>query len=59
MSENIALNEIVINLFAAQPLGVLATQAHGQTYCNIVAFTPTDDLRYLLIATPRGTSKYN
>lgn len=58
MSENTALNQIVRSLFAAQPLGILATQGNEYPYCNIVAFTPSDDLRYLLIATPRGTSKY-
>ena len=46
MSENTALNEVVRNLFAAQPLGILATQGNGYPYCNIVAFTPSDDLRY-------------
>jgi hypothetical protein len=59
MSTNAPLHDIVRSLFAAQPLGILATQGKGYPYCNIVAFTPSDDLRYLLIATPRGTSKYN
>ena len=59
MSTNTTLNDIVRNLFAAQPLGILATRGSGYPYCTIVAFTPSDDLRYLLIATPRGTSKYN
>jgi len=59
MSTNTTLNDIVRNLFTAQPLGILATQGNGYPYCTIVAFTPSDDLRYLLIATPRGTSKYN
>jgi len=58
MSENQALNHIVRTLFAAQPLGILATQGSGYPYCTIVAFTPSDDLKYLLIATPRSTSKY-
>ena len=34
-----SLNEIVRSLFAAQPLGILATQADRHPYCNIVAFT--------------------
>ena len=59
MSENTALNHIVRNLFAAQPLGILATQTQGQPYCNIVAFTASEDLRSLLIATPRFTTKYH
>ena len=59
MSATEALNDIVRSLFAAQPLGILATQGNEYPYCTIVAFTPSDDLRRLLIATPRGTSKYN
>ena len=59
MSTNTILNDIVRSLFAAQPLGILATQAHGQPYCNIVAFTASEDLRSLIIATPRFTTKYH
>ncbi|MBN2108670.1 MAG: pyridoxamine 5'-phosphate oxidase family protein [Deltaproteobacteria bacterium] len=58
MSENSALNQIVRALFEAQPVGILATQSDRHPYCNIVAFTPSDDLRSILIATPRFTSKY-
>jgi hypothetical protein len=58
MSKNPALSQIVRKLFAAQPLGILATQGNGYPYCHIVAFTPSDDLKCLLIATPRSTSKY-
>ena len=59
MSINDPLNDIVRSLFEAQPLGILATQAHGQPYCNIVAFTASEDLRSLFIATPRFTTKYH
>jgi hypothetical protein len=59
MSTAPALSEIVRSLLASQPLGILATQAHGEPYCNLVAFTPSDDLKALLIATPRFTAKYN
>ena len=59
MSTIAALNEIVRSLLASQPLGILATQAHENPYCNLVAFTPSDDLKALLIATPRFTAKYN
>ena len=58
MSENSGLNQIVRTLFAAQPVGILATQSDRHPYCNIVAFTPSDDLQSILIATPRFTSKY-
>ena len=59
MSINATLHDLVRSLFAAQPLGILATQAQGQPYCNIVAFTASEDLRSLLIATPRFTAKYH
>lgn len=58
MATDIDLRETVRSLLAAQPLGILATQGHGQPYCNLVAFTPSDDLKSLLIATPRATAKY-
>ena len=58
MSKNTELNQIVSDLFAAQPLGILATQGNGNPYCTIIAFTPSDDLKSLLIATPRFTNKY-
>ena len=59
MSTEAELIEIVRGLLAAQTLGILATQAPAQPYCNLVAFTPSDDLKALLIATPRRTAKYN
>jgi len=58
MSKDQALHQIVQKIFAAQPLGILATQGNGYPYCTIVAFTSSDDLKALLIATPRSTSKY-
>jgi len=59
MSTVAAQTAIVRELFASQALGILATQAPAQPYCNLVAFTPSDDLKTLLIATPRFTAKYN
>ena len=58
MSEAASLNDLVRRLFAAQPVGILATQSARHPYCNIVAFTPSDGLGALLIATPRFTSTY-
>ncbi len=58
MSIDENLNTIVRSLFAAQPVGILATQSDHHPYCNIVAVTAADDMRHLLIATPRFTSKY-
>ncbi len=37
---------------------VLATQYDGQPHASLMAFTPIDGLRYLVIATYRNTMKY-
>lgn len=37
---------------------VLATDAHGQPYTSLVAFTLTPDAMGLLFATPKKTTKY-
>lgn len=58
MATDIDIRAAVGSLFADQRLGILATQGRGHPYCNLVAFTPADDLGSLLIATPRDTAKY-
>ena len=45
-------------LFQTQRLGVLATQAGGQPYTSLVAFSSSDDLKSLLFVTGRATRKY-
>jgi len=45
-------------LFSSQRLAVLSTHSQGQPYASLVSFVATDDLRYLLFATSRGTRKY-
>ncbi|HOD67095.1 MAG TPA: pyridoxamine 5'-phosphate oxidase family protein [candidate division Zixibacteria bacterium] len=45
-------------LLADQFYGVLCTRGDGQPYGSMVAFACSDDLRYLVFATPRGTTKY-
>ena len=37
---------------------ILATQYDGQPHASLMAFTPVDGLRYLIIATYRNTMKY-
>lgn len=39
-------------------LAVLATQYEGQPHASLMAFTPFDGLRYIILATYRGTRKY-
>ena len=37
---------------------ILATQYDGQPHASLMAFTPVDGLRYLIMATYRNTMKY-
>jgi nitroimidazol reductase NimA-like FMN-containing flavoprotein (pyridoxamine 5'-phosphate oxidase superfamily) len=46
-------------LLASQKLAVLSTEEQGQPYSNLIAFTASEDLTFLLFATARSTRKYN
>lgn len=48
----------VRRLVREQPYAVLCTQGQGQPYGSLVAFAVTDDLRYLVFATPSTTRKF-
>jgi len=41
-----------------QRFGVLCTQGQGQPYGSMIAFVTTDDLKYVVFATPKATRKY-
>lgn len=45
--------------FQTQRLTVLATQEPGHPYLSLMAYILTDDLKYLVAATKRGTRKYS
>jgi nitroimidazol reductase NimA-like FMN-containing flavoprotein (pyridoxamine 5'-phosphate oxidase superfamily) len=45
-------------LFQSQRFAVLATQADGQPYANLVSFAATRDLRQIVFATARATRKF-
>jgi hypothetical protein len=49
---------IIADLFSAQKLGILATLGLAYPYQNIVAFAASGDLKNILFATRRSTSKY-
>ena len=49
---------IIRELLESQRLAVLSTQGKEQPYSNLVAFTVTPDLQYLIFATTRATRKY-
>jgi len=59
LHETERLSRLVRVVLNRQRVAVLATQSSQQPYCNLVAFTPADDLRYLFFATPRATHKYS
>ena len=58
MKDTSELRRLLNELFASQPLAVLATEGEGQPYASLVAFAATEDLEYLLFATTRSTRKY-
>jgi len=51
------LKKILENMFHHQKLAVLATQESAEPYCNLVAFSHSDDLKKLFFATSRNTRK--
>lgn len=53
-----ALQSAIAGLLNEQRLAILATVAKESPYCNLVSFTPSEDLRTILFSTPRATSKY-
>ena len=45
-------------LLNQQRLATLATMSQESPYCNLVAFTPSDDLRMIFFSTPTASTKY-
>jgi nitroimidazol reductase NimA-like FMN-containing flavoprotein (pyridoxamine 5'-phosphate oxidase superfamily) len=45
-------------LLSSQNLATLATHQDGQPYTSLVAFAVSDDLKYIIFATPTTTRKY-
>jgi nitroimidazol reductase NimA-like FMN-containing flavoprotein (pyridoxamine 5'-phosphate oxidase superfamily) len=52
------LISLVKDLFASQRSAALATQAGGQPYLSLMAFSATPDLKTIVLATDRQTRKY-
>jgi nitroimidazol reductase NimA-like FMN-containing flavoprotein (pyridoxamine 5'-phosphate oxidase superfamily) len=50
--------KIIASLLSTQKLGILATLGQAYPYQNIVAFAAGGDLKNILFATRRSTSKY-
>ncbi len=53
-----AMRAAISGLLNEQRLAILATVTQESPYCNLVAFTPSDDLQTIIFTTPRSTSKY-
>jgi heme iron utilization protein len=53
-----AMHAAIAALLSEQRLAILATVSQQSPYCNLVSFTPSDDLQTILFSTPRATSKY-
>ena len=53
-----ALHAAIAGLLNEQRLAILATVSQQSPYCNLVAFTPSDDLQTIIFTTPRSTRKY-
>jgi heme iron utilization protein len=52
------MHAAIAGLLNEQRLAILATVSQQSPYCNLVSFTPSEDLRAILFSTPRATSKY-
>ena len=53
-----SLRKTIAGLLDAQKLGILATLGQTYPYQNIVAFAASADLKNIVFATKRSTSKY-
>jgi nitroimidazol reductase NimA-like FMN-containing flavoprotein (pyridoxamine 5'-phosphate oxidase superfamily) len=56
--EGLPIEERIRQLIGEQAYAVLCTQAEGQPYGSLVAFSATEDLTSMVFATPRATRKY-
>jgi uncharacterized protein YhbP (UPF0306 family) len=56
-AKNDSINRLK-TFFQSQKLTALATQERDGPYLNLMAFSWTEDLNYLIIATKQGTRKY-
>jgi Pyridoxamine 5'-phosphate oxidase len=58
MDNNLETSKLIKKHLDEQRFAVLATQADGQPYTNLVAFAEVDNLHGLLFVTSRDTRKY-
>lgn len=58
MTKAFVLSQVLKDLFTSQGSAVLATTESGRPYLSLMAFAASDDLRFLVVATPRASRKY-
>ena len=59
MVEREQLQSEIVELLSNQKLAALATQTpEGSSYASLIAFAVTDDLRKIVLATPKATRKF-
>jgi hypothetical protein len=56
--KNDSTRDAIDRLFSEQRLATLATMSSDAPYCNLVAFTPSEDLKTNIFCTPRTSTKY-
>lgn len=54
-----AIIDSIKDLCVDQSFAVLATQGTDQPYTSLISFATTEDLKYIVFATPVQTRKYN
>ena len=58
MEANEGIRTLRREMITGQKLAMLATHKGGQPYASLVAFSASDDLRFLYLVTPRATRKF-
>ena len=53
------VRESIRELCKSQSFAVLATQGKGQPYTSLIGFATSDDMKYVVFATPKQTRKYS
>lgn len=54
-----SIQESIKELCESQSFAVLATQGKGQPHTSLIGFATSEDLKYVVFATPRQTRKYS
>jgi heme iron utilization protein len=58
LTKAFTLSQVLRDLFGSQRSAVLATAESGRPYLSLMAFAASDDLKYLVVVTPKASRKY-